>query len=48
MPRGYQRKTDRQSWSQESMKKAIDAVKKYEMGWLAASKTYGIPQATLR
>lgn len=48
MPRDYKRKTDRQSWSTESMQKAIEAVRKNEMGWLLASKTFGIPQATLR
>lgn len=48
MPRDYQRTTDRQSWSQESMKKAIEAVRENRMGWLAASKVFGIPQATLR
>lgn len=29
------------------MKKAIEAVQK-KMGWLLASKTFGVPQATLR
>lgn len=48
MPRNYKRKTDRQSWSTEAMQKAIEAVHKNEMGWLLASKTFGVPQATLR
>lgn len=48
MPRNYKRTTDRQSWSADSMQKAIEAVRKNEMGWLLASKTFGIPQATLR
>lgn len=30
------------------MKKAINAVKNKEMGWLSAAKTYGVPQSTLR
>lgn len=30
------------------MKKAIDTVKKNEMGFLMASKVYGIRQATFR
>jgi len=30
------------------MKRAIAAVEREETGWLAASKQYGVPQATLR
>lgn len=30
------------------MQRAIDAVIRKEMGWLKASKTFGVPQATLR
>ncbi|KAB0790622.1 hypothetical protein PPYR_14936 [Photinus pyralis] len=48
MPRNYKRTTNRQSWSQESMQKAIEAVREKRMGWLLAAKTYGVPQATLR
>lgn len=48
MPRSYTRKTNRQSWSTTSMLKAIEAVNKGEMGWLRASKVFGVPQATLR
>lgn len=48
MPRNYKRTTDRQTWSEESMQKAIEAVRNKEMGWLVASKIFGIPQATLR
>lgn len=29
------------------MQRAIDAVNRRELGWLKASKLYGIPQATL-
>lgn len=31
-----------------AMQNAIDAIKNGKMGWLKASKTFGIPQATLR
>ncbi|KAH9632846.1 hypothetical protein HF086_013633 [Spodoptera exigua] len=48
MPRNYKRTSDRQSWSTESMQKAIEAVRDNKMGWLMASKTFGVPQATLR
>lgn len=44
----YKRKTTRQSWNEDSMMRAIEAVKKKEMGWLKASKIFGVPQATLR
>lgn len=30
------------------MEKAIEAVKKNEMGWLMASKVFNVPQSTLR
>lgn len=44
----YIRKTERQSWSEQSMRLAIESVTKGEMGWLAASKQFDVPQATLR
>ncbi|KAG5881536.1 hypothetical protein JTB14_017939 [Gonioctena quinquepunctata] len=44
----YKWQTDRQNWSVESMNRAIQAVNSGEMGWLKASKIYGVPQATLR
>lgn len=44
----YRRKTLRQNWDPEDMKRAIAAVKCEEMGWLAASKQFDVPQATLR
>ncbi|KAK9731619.1 CENP-B N-terminal DNA-binding domain [Popillia japonica] len=44
----YHRKTDRQLWSKESMGFAIEAVQDGRMGWLAASKQFNVPQATLR
>lgn len=48
MPRNYKRTTDRQSWSTDSMEKAIRAIRDSKMGWLLASKTFGVPQPTLR
>lgn len=48
MPRNFNRTTNRQSWSQESMNKAIQAWKEGKMGWQLAAKTFGVPQATLR
>lgn len=48
MPRNYCRKTDRQGWDTTSMEKAIEAVKKNEMGWLLASKVFKVPQSPLR
>ncbi|KAG5864779.1 hypothetical protein JTB14_023366 [Gonioctena quinquepunctata] len=44
----YKRQTDRQNWSEESMNRAIQTVNSAEMGWLKASKIYGVPRATLR
>lgn len=44
----YIRKTRRQSWDEEAMQRAIDAINNEEMGWLRASKTFNVPQATLR
>ncbi|GBM36572.1 hypothetical protein AVEN_91983-1 [Araneus ventricosus] len=43
----YQRKTDRQSWSQESMAGAIQEVLEGNMGYRRASKAYSVPQTTL-
>lgn len=43
----YVRKTDRQSWSQEAMKNAVAEVLAARMGYLKASKTFGVPQSTL-
>lgn len=44
----YQRKSTRQSWSEQDMQQAIDAVTEKRMGWLLASKTYNVPFTTLR
>ncbi|XP_014469451.1 PREDICTED: uncharacterized protein LOC106741702 [Dinoponera quadriceps] len=35
-------------WDSSNMAKAIAAVRKHEMGWLKASKTFQVPQKTLR
>ncbi|XP_072384637.1 uncharacterized protein [Diabrotica undecimpunctata] len=47
MVRNYVRKTEQQSWSLVALKNAIRTVKAGEMGYLKASKVYGIPKATL-
>lgn len=44
----YQRKSTRQSWTEDDMRQAIDAVNQKRMGWLLASKTYHVPFTTLR
>lgn len=36
------------TWDPANMALAIEAIRKKEMGWLKASKTYKVPQATLR
>ncbi|GBN85265.1 hypothetical protein AVEN_142367-1 [Araneus ventricosus] len=43
----YQRKTDRQSWFQDSMAGAIQEVLEGNMGYRRASKAYSVPQTTL-
>ncbi|GBN47613.1 hypothetical protein AVEN_262722-1 [Araneus ventricosus] len=43
----YQRKADRQSWSQESMAGATQEVLEGNMGYRKASKAYSVPQTTL-
>lgn len=43
----YKRKTNRQSWSEESMKNAIMSVINKVMGYKKASMAYGVPQTTL-
>lgn len=47
MVRTYLRKTDRQSWSEESMAQAVKAVLNKEIGYKKASKQYKVPQTTL-
>ena len=48
MVKKYKRRLNRQSWREEDMKNAIDAVLREEMGWLRTSKDYNVSQATLR
>lgn len=43
----YKRTTDRQSWSEDSMKNAVKEVIEGKMGYLKASKEYGVPRSTL-
>lgn len=47
MPRHYERKTARQSWSEESMAGAIREVLDATMGYMRAAKAYNVPQSTL-
>lgn len=44
----YVRRSDRQKWGERDMELAIKAVSEGKMGWLAASKRFQVPQATLR
>lgn len=39
---------NRQSWSEEDMSQAMQAVRSKEMGWLLAAKTFNVPKSTLR
>lgn len=47
MVRDYQRKTTRQSWSEESMHQAVSAVLNKEMGYRKAAAAFDVPQTTL-
>lgn len=47
MVRNYTRKTDRQSWDEESMDKAIMACYNKEMGFRKAAVAFNVPQSTL-
>lgn len=47
MAGGYSRKTNRQEWSEENMKKAIDMVSNRECGYLKAAKLCNVPKSTL-
>lgn len=47
MASNYKRKTNRQSWSEESMHLAIQEVINGNMGYFKASKAYSVPQTTL-
>lgn len=44
----YKRKSTRQCWEEADMQRAIEAINNQEMGWLKASRTFNVPQATLR
>ena len=48
MGRVYVRKTDRQSWSHENMKRAIQDIQSNGSSVNSAAKKFGIPEATLR
>ena len=43
----YVRKTERQSWSEESTRNAIEAVVGGSMGIIRAGKTFDVPKTTL-
>jgi hypothetical protein len=45
--RKYESKAGRQSWSDENMGGAIFEVLKGAMGYMKASKLFGVPQTTL-
>ena len=47
MVRDYERKTNRQSWSTESMDKAVSAVIDEKLSFNKAATQYGVPQTTL-
>lgn len=47
MVRVYERKTNRQSWSIESMSNAVEAVISGQLGYLKASVQFNVPQTTL-
>lgn len=46
--RVYKRKTDRQSWSEDSMKAAIEAYLSREFGYLRAATHFQVARSTLR
>lgn len=48
MVRTYKRKTDRGQWLVDNMKNAIKAVLEQQMGFMLASKTYGVPRTSLQ
>lgn len=43
----YKRKTNRQSWNEECMRQAIEEVLEGRMGYLKASKQFGVPRTTV-
>ena len=44
----YKRNTDRQSWSEISMTKAIEALRAKSMGLKKACKLFSVPRSTLQ
>lgn len=47
MPSNYKRISNRNSWSEESMARALEAVGDGSLGFLSAAKTFGVPKSTL-
>lgn len=47
MVRNYKRKSDRQNWSSDDLKNAIEQVLSGAMGYKKAAQTYKVPQSTL-
>ncbi|CAH2102389.1 unnamed protein product [Euphydryas editha] len=47
MVRDYKRTTDRGSWSEESMREAVEVVLNGKMGYYKAAKQFNVPQTTL-
>jgi FKBP-type peptidyl-prolyl cis-trans isomerase (trigger factor) len=47
MPSTYKRKTDRQSWSEEAMSMALEALRNGTCGYLKAAKQFNVPKSTL-
>lgn len=47
MPNQYKRKSTRQSWSEESMSAALEALQNGSCGYLKASKQFNVPKSTL-
>lgn len=47
MVRNYKRKTDRGTWEEDDMRRAVRAVLSETMGFLRASATYNVPKSTL-
>lgn len=47
MVRNYKRKTERQQWSEEAMKQAVQSVIDGSMGYKKASAKFNVPRTTL-
>ncbi|KAG5894424.1 hypothetical protein JTB14_019794 [Gonioctena quinquepunctata] len=43
----YKRKTQRQSWDENSMRQAVEEVLEGRMGYLKASREYEVPRTTI-